>query len=170
MGERHELKQSQKNFKTFFRILKPSRFYEYLPGTKVLFCPPFLICKITTTIKKKNKKPKTALVSYALPEKYKETNKEKTQSVCPQVCRSQIGWNGDWWLRLLKYNPITSPPTDQKNEPPLLFIGPWKMLCFLSLQYIPMSIYWLCRQASQVLLSNKITIGKVNLKLRIQKS
>lgn len=32
-----------------------------------------------------------------------------------------------------------------------------------------MSKYWLCKQVTQVLLSNKITVGKVNLKLRIQK-
>ena len=36
---------------------------------------------------------KKALVSYTLPEKYKETNKEKTQPGCPQACRSHTGWN-----------------------------------------------------------------------------
>ena len=43
-------------------------------------------------VKKKQKQTnKKALVSYTLPEKYKETNKEKTQPGCPQACRSQTG-------------------------------------------------------------------------------
>lgn len=84
-----------KNYKTSFRTLKPSR---------ILWIPPRKKSPFLSSISYLLKKKKKALVSYALPEKYKETNKEKTQPGCPQACRSQTGWNEDWWLRLLKYN------------------------------------------------------------------
>ena len=86
MGERHELKQSQKNFKTSSGYWNQADSMNTSQEQKFLSVLHFLFVKQQQQQLKKNNnnnnnKKKTALVSYALPEKYKDTNKEKTQSV-----------------------------------------------------------------------------------------